>query len=88
MYLFDLGERSWEQLMFIFHTLARLRIEAIIIVSPQTPFIIIGYFEDVKQEVSLGYCTKKGLTIIRRKVEGGIVYLDQNQIFLSCYLEN
>jgi len=81
MYLLDLGERPWEQSMLIFHALARLGIEAIDIVWPQTPFISIGYFQDAKKEVDLEYCKKKGLPIIRREVGGGTVYLDRNQIF-------
>jgi lipoate-protein ligase A len=81
MYLFDLGERPWEQSMLIFHALARMDIEAIDIVWPQTPFVSIGYFQDAKKEVDLEYCKKMGLPIIRREVGGGTVYLDRNQIF-------
>ena len=68
MYLLDLGERPWEQSMLIFHALARMGIEALDIVSPTTPFLSIGYFQDVKQEVDLEYCKKEGLPIIRREV--------------------
>ena len=81
MYLLDLGERPWEQSMLIFHTLARMGIEAIDIVWPQTPFISIGYFQDAKKEVDIEYCKKAELPIFRREVGGGTVYLDRNQIF-------
>jgi lipoate-protein ligase A len=81
MYLFDLGERPWEESMLIFHVLARLGVEALDIVSPATPFMSIGYFQDAKQEVDLEYCKKQGLPIFRREVGGGTVYLDRNQIF-------
>ena len=81
MYLLDLGERPWEQSMLIFHTLARMGIEAIDIVWPQMPFISIGYFQDAKKEVDIEYCKKEGLPIFRREVGGGTVYLDRNQIF-------
>ena len=64
MYLFDLGDRPWYQSMLIFHALARLNIEALVIVSPKTPYISIGYFQDAKQEVSLDYCKKENLPII------------------------
>jgi lipoate-protein ligase A len=56
-------------------------IEALVLVSPKTPFISIGYFQDAKQEVALDYCKKEQLPIIRREVGGGTVYLDRNQIF-------
>jgi len=81
IYLFDLGERPWHQSMLIFHALARMNIEALVLVSPKTPYISIGYFQDAKQEVSLDYCKKENLPIIRREVGGGTVYLDHNQIF-------
>lgn len=81
MYLFDLGERPWGQSMLIFHTLARMGVEAVDIVWPQTPFISIGYFQDAKKEVDIDYCKKTGLPIFRREVGGGTVYLDRNQIF-------
>lgn len=81
MYLFDLGERPWEQSMLVFHALARMGIEALDIVSPTTPFLSIGYFQDAKEEVDLEYCKREELPIIRREVGGGTVYLDRNQIF-------
>jgi lipoate-protein ligase A len=81
MYLFNLGERPWEESMLIFHALARMGVEALDIVSPITPFVSIGYFQNAEQEVDLEYCRKEGLPIIRREVGGGTVYLDHNQIF-------
>ena len=81
MYLLDLGEKPWEQSMLIFHTLARMGVEAVDIVWPQTPFISIGYFQDAKSEVDIEYCKKSNLPIFRREVGGGTVYLDRNQIF-------
>ncbi len=81
MYLFDLGERPWKQSMLIFHALARMGIEALVIVSPREPFMSVGYFQDVRQEVNLDYCKKEGLPVFRREVGGGTVYLDHNQIF-------
>jgi len=81
MYLLDLGERPWQQSMLIFHTLARMGVEAVDIVWPKTPFVSIGYFQDVRKEVDIGYCKKAKLPIFRREVGGGTVYLDRNQIF-------
>ena len=81
IYLFDLGERPWCQSMLIFHALARMNIEALVLVSPKTPYVSVGYFQDAKQEVSLDYCKKENLPIIRREVGGGTVYLDRDQIF-------
>jgi lipoate-protein ligase A len=81
MYLLDLGERPWDQSMLIFHALARMGVEAVDIVWPQTPFISIGYFQDAKKEVNFDFCNKTNLPVFRREVGGGTVYLDRNQIF-------
>ena len=81
MYLFDLGKLPGQQSMLIFHTLARMGIEALVIVSPKTPLASIGYFQDAQQEVDLLYCKKLGIPFMRREVGGGATYLDENQIF-------
>jgi lipoate-protein ligase A len=67
--------------MLIFHALARMGIEALVIVSPETPLVSIGYFQDAAQEVDLEYCRKANIPFMRREVGGGATYLDENQIF-------
>lgn len=67
--------------MLIFHTLARIGYEGLVIVSPEIPLTSIGYFQDAKKEIDLDFCKKAGIPVIRREVGGGAVYLDSNQIF-------
>jgi len=81
MYLFDLGKLPDQQSMLIFHALARMGIEALVIVSPSSPLASIGYFQDAEQEVDLQYCRESGIPFMRREVGGGATYLDENQIF-------
>jgi len=81
MYLFDLGKLPGQQAMLVFHALARMGIEALVIVSPKTPLVSIGYFQDAAQEVDLNYCRESGISCMRREVGGGTTYLDENQIF-------
>lgn len=81
MFLFDLGKLPGQQSMLIFHTLARMGIEALVIVSPETPLVSIGYFQDAEQEVDLYYCKNAGIPLMRREVGGGATYLDEKQIF-------
>ncbi len=81
MYLFDLGKLPGQQSMLIFHALARLGIEALVLVSPETPLVSIGYFQDAAREVDLNYCREAGIPFMRREVGGGTTYLDENQIF-------
>jgi len=81
MYLFDLGKLPGQQSMLIFHALARLGIEALVIVSPKIPLVSIGYFQDAAEEIDLQYCRESGIPFMRREVGGGATYLDENQIF-------
>jgi lipoate-protein ligase A len=81
MLFFDLGKLPGQQSMLIFHALARMGIEAVVIVSPQIPLLSIGYFQDAEQEVDLRYCKEMGIPFMRREVGGGATYLDENQVF-------
>jgi lipoate-protein ligase A len=81
MLFFDLGKLPGQQSMLIFHALARMGIEGLIIVSPKIPIVSIGYFQDALQEVDLQYCKESGIPYMRREVGGGTTYLDENQIF-------
>src|SRR5512138_1732619 len=53
----------------------------IIMVSPNAPYVCIGYHQDMQKEVDLDYCTSHGLPVYRREVGGGAVYLDNGQLF-------
>jgi lipoate-protein ligase A len=81
MFLFDLGKLPDQQSMLIFHALARMGTEALVIVSPKTPLASIGYFQDAEQEIDLQYCKELGIPFMRREVGGGATYLDEHQIF-------
>ncbi len=81
MLFFDLGKLPGQQSMLIFHALARMGIEGLVIVSPKVPLVSIGYFQDAEQEVDLQYCRKSKIPFMRREVGGGATYLDENQIF-------
>ena len=81
MFLFDLGKLPGHQSMLVFHALARMGIEALVFVSPKSPLVSIGYFQDAPQEVDLRYCREAGIPFMRREVGGGATYLDENQVF-------
>jgi lipoate---protein ligase len=85
---FDLGKLPGQQSMLIFHTLARMGIEALVIVSPESPLVSIGYFQDAEKEVDLDYCRGSGIPFMRREVGGATTYLDDNQIFYQLIWKN
>lgn len=57
--------------------------DTIILVAPETPYVCIGYHQDLEREVDLDYCRAHGLPITRREVGGGAVYLDAGQLFVQ-----
>ncbi len=79
--LFNLGNLPGQQSMLVFHALARMGFEGLVIVSPQSPLVSIGYFQDAAKEVDIDYCRKISIPVMRREVGGGATYLDENQIF-------
>jgi lipoate-protein ligase A len=86
MYLFDLGHLPGQQSMLVFHALARLGVEGLSVVSPASPLVSIGYFQDAEREVDLAYCREAGIPPMRREIGGGATYLDANQIFYQLIL--
>ena len=53
----------------------------IIMVSPNAPYVCIGYHQDLQKEVDMEYVQANGLTVLRREVGGGAVFLDNGQLF-------
>jgi lipoate-protein ligase A len=83
--LLDLGNVSALRSQTVYHAVAYAMTEAtpdtIILVSPDQPYICIGYHQDLEKEVDLAYASSHGLPIFRREVGGGAVYLDNGQVF-------
>lgn len=55
--------------------------DTILLVAPSEPYVSLGFHQDADREVDLGRCRELGLSVIRREVGGGAVYLDGNQLF-------
>ena len=72
----------------VYHSLARKMTassqDTIILCSPQTPYLCIGYHQILDAVLDRRICKKMGLPILRRSVGGGATYLDHNQIFYQC----
>jgi lipoate-protein ligase A len=65
------------------HAMAAGSPDTIILVSPNRPYVCVGYHQDQRKEVDLDYCHAHGLPVYRREVGGGAVYLDEGQLFLQ-----
>lgn len=53
----------------------------LILVQPASPYVCLGYHQELEREIDADYCRSQGLPIIRRSQGGGATYLDSNQVF-------
>ena len=86
MKLYRLETVSWQDSQLLYHALPRVGREGVILCSPATPYVCIGYHQELEKEVDLDYCQAHDLPVFRREVGGGAVYLDGNQIFYQIVL--
>jgi len=71
--------------MLIFHALAKMGREALILVSPAQRIVSIGYFQDADKVVDLEYCQKSGISVMRREIGGRDYTSRQEPGFLSTH---
>lgn len=83
MRVYRLGCLPGQLSMLIFHALAKMGREALVLVSPARRIVSIGYFQDTRRVADLDYCRANGISVMRREVGGGTTLLDENQIFFQ-----
>jgi lipoate-protein ligase A len=88
MELFNLGKVPWEESQLLYHALAYLGRESLCLVSPSSPYVCIGFHQDVQQEVDIDFCSRNNIPVFRREVGGGSVFLDGNQLFFQLILKD
>lgn len=86
MELYNLGGVSWLESQSLYHALALLGREGLIICYPTSPYVCLGLHDDLEQEIDLEFCREQGIPLLRRETGGGVVYLDSNQIFFQLVL--
>ncbi len=86
MKLYNLGKVPWADTQLIYHALATMGREGLSLVSPATPYVCIGFHQDIDQEIDLDFCKKNGIPVFRRDLGGGAVYLDGDQLFFHLIL--
>jgi lipoate-protein ligase A len=84
--LLDLGSVPYLQSQTIFHALAHAMGDetpnTISLMSPDKPYVCIGFHQELDKEIDLEYCRAQDIPVLRREVGGGAVYLDGDQLFI------
>jgi lipoate-protein ligase A len=86
MKLYRLETVRWQDSQLLYHAQPRLGREGLNLLSPGSPYVCIGYFQDAEQEVDLELCRQEGIPVFRREVGGGAVYLDGEQLFYQLII--
>ncbi len=86
--LLNLGMSASLQTQAIYHMLAeRMRVDdrdTLILCWPDTPYLCVGYHQDLDAVLDVDECQRRGLPVVRRRLGGGATYLDRNQLFYQC----
>lgn len=86
MEFYDLGCVPWFESQIIYHAIAHLNREALICCTPASPYVCAGFHQDLPSEIDWKACQASGLPLFRREVGGGLVYLDERQVFFQIVL--
>lgn len=83
--LLDLGEVPALHSQAVYHVLAEQmgpdRPDTVVLCRPAGPYVCLGYHQRGSDVLDYGAATALGLPIVRRRVGGGLTYLDPDQVF-------
>lgn len=79
--LYEIGAIDWLTTQALYHGIAELGEEAIVLCWPTTPYVSLGCHQDGEE-----FDPSCGLPGIRRRVGGTLVYLDADQVFFQVIL--
>ena len=84
--LLDLGLVPYVESQTIYHGVAYAMTDdssnTISLMSPASPYVCVGFHQELEKEIDVEYCKAHDLPILRREVGGGAVYLDSGQLFM------
>jgi len=53
---------------------------AVVLADPIEPFLSVGANQDIERTIDLSFCCRAGVRIIRRRLGGGAIYIDRDQL--------
>ena len=67
MKYYNLGEINWKQTQLIYHALAQLEMEGLVLDSPDSRYVSLGLHQDPRDEIDFEYCKDNDIGIFRRR---------------------
>ena len=88
--LLNLGKVAYLQSQTTYHAVAHAMADSspdtITLMTPDRPYVCVGYHQDISVDVDLEYCRTASVPVLRRAIGGGTVLLDDRQLFFHCIL--
>ena len=86
--LLNLGPTAAWRTQAVYHATAEMMTadsqDTIIICQPLTPYLCLGYHQVYDSVLDQAECERRNIPVVRRRVGGGVTYLDANQLFYQC----
>ncbi len=86
--ILNLGIVSSLESQGIYHAVASCMaedsVDTIVICRPKKPYFCIGHHQNVRQVLNADYRAKLRYPVLRRRLGGGVTYLDDQQLFYQC----
>ena len=86
MKIYRAGRQGNLRSITLFHAMARLGKEGLIITTPTDTYVSVGYFDKTDEIIDLEKCKELNIPVIRREVGGGAVLLHPHQVFYQLIL--
>ena len=83
-----MGTVSWLESQALYHGIAAALTaetpDTLVLVRPDAPHFCVGYHQDAALVLDLDVCRELGAAVVRRRLGGGAVYLDRQQLYYQC----
>ncbi|HID65431.1 MAG TPA: lipoate--protein ligase family protein [Aquificaceae bacterium] len=86
MKIYRAGKQGNLRSITLFHAMARLGYEGLIITTPTDTYVSVGYFDKTDEIIDVKRCKELCIPVIRREVGGGAVLLHEDQVFYQLII--
>ncbi len=91
--LLDLGALDGYEIQSVYEAIAcsvgkGAQPNTLVLCHPKSPYVCVGYHQDISKEADEEYCKASALPIVRRQTGGGTVYLDSEQQFYHLIIRS